>query len=99
MRESAGLAGSIKGGAEEVLYHEKCVPDPSALVEVGADSEVHLSAQELSDKYGESERWGEHPLHSRVDWRMEVENGDTLQGYWEWAVSRIQMAAEDSATA
>ena len=26
--------------------------------------------------------WSEHPLAE--DWRYEVANGDTRQGFWEW---------------
>ena len=33
--------------------------------------------------------WGKHPRHSRTDWRNEVENGDTMLGYWEWVLCRL----------
>ena len=32
--------------------------------------------------------WGEHPDHPVSDWRSEVDNGDTRQGYWEWVESQ-----------
>lgn len=28
---------------------------------------------------------GECPAYPKEDWRTEVANGDTLQGYWDWA--------------
>ena len=35
--------------------------------------------------------WGEHPKHSKSDWKYEVENGDTMLGYWEWVQCRLEM--------
>ena len=40
------------------------------------------------DSYGGY--WGEHPDHPVSDWRYEVDNGDTRQGYWEWAQSQSE---------
>lgn len=49
-----------------------------------------LSAEELADKYaGEDGSWGEHPIFRRQEWREEVANDDTLQGYWAWVVSKL----------
>ena len=49
-----------------------------------------LSAEELEDKYaGEDGSWGEHPIFRRQEWREEVANDDTLQGYWAWVVSKL----------
>ena len=50
-----------------------------------------LSAEELAQKYaGEDGSWGQHPIHRRSDWREEVANDDTLQGYWSWVVSKLE---------
>lgn len=50
-----------------------------------------LSAEELAQKYaGEDGSWGQHPVHRRSDWREEVANDDTLQGYWSWVVSKLE---------
>lgn len=36
--------------------------------------------------------WGEHPAYPVKDWRYQVANGDTRQGYWEWVVSELELA-------
>ena len=43
-----------------------------------------LAVREWKWKY-----WAnEHPDHPMSDWRSEVINNDTRQGYWEWATQR-----------
>lgn len=37
--------------------------------------------------------WGEHPDYPVEDWRREVGNDDTRQGYWEWVESQLEAAA------
>lgn len=32
--------------------------------------------------------WGEHPHHPVENWKYEVVNGDTRQGYWDWVAIR-----------
>ena len=45
-----------------------------------------LAVREWRWKYG---YWAdEHPDHPMSDWRSEVINNDTRQGYWEWATQR-----------
>ena len=52
--------------------------------------DASLSAEELADKYaGEDGSWGQHPIFRRQEWREEVANDDTLQGYWAWVVSKL----------
>lgn len=34
--------------------------------------------------------WKEHPDHPVEDWKYEVINDDTRQGYWEWVHEREQ---------
>ena len=52
--------------------------------------DASLDAEELADKYaGEDGSWGEHPIFRRQEWREEVANDDTLQGYWAWVVSKL----------
>jgi len=36
---------------------------------------------ELRNVYG---HWGEHPNHLLKEWKLEVSEGDTRLGYWEW---------------
>lgn len=41
--------------------------------------------QGLVEKYGgERGQWGEDASHPRSDWSVDVANGDTSVGYWEW---------------
>jgi hypothetical protein len=55
------------------------------------DSE--LSPSELSDKYDKIGEWGEHPEHGAADWRLEVAEGLTRRGYWDWVACKLE---EDS---
>ena len=32
--------------------------------------------------------WTSHPDHPIEDWRSEIANDNTRQGYWEWAFQR-----------
>jgi len=44
--------------------------------------------------YGQS-YWEEHPDHPSEDWKYEVSNGDTRQGYWSWVRSKIEQSRSD----
>jgi len=43
--------------------------------------------QRFKDKAG---YWTEYPEHPVEDWRAEIANDDTRQGYWEWVADRIE---------
>jgi len=48
------------------------------------------TAEDLSNAYaGPNGTWGEHPYYTRADWRQEVENDDTILGYWAWVEARL----------
>lgn len=49
---------------------------------------MKVTSSELSDMHGGY--WGEHPAYPVVDWKYEVDNGDTRQGYWEWVEGRLE---------
>ena len=34
--------------------------------------------------------WAEYPDYPKADWKYEVENDDTHQGYWEWVENQIE---------
>ncbi|WP_116827187.1 MULTISPECIES: hypothetical protein [Pseudomonas syringae group] len=53
------------------------------------EPDIGLDALQLSTKYSAA---GEHGLYTKEDWRYEVLNCDTLQGYWNWAASKIECA-------
>ncbi len=38
----------------------------------------------------DSDAWGDCAQHPRSDWMLDVLNGDTLSGYWEWVLSRAE---------
>ncbi len=40
---------------------------------------------ELLERFG---YWGEHPDYPLSDWRYEVTNDHTRQGYWNWVIER-----------
>jgi hypothetical protein len=46
------------------------------------------SATELRHTIGDGSMWNSHPKHDVSDWRDEVDNADTVLGYWEWAAAR-----------
>ena len=41
--------------------------------------------------------WKSHPRFPRQDWMYEVENGDTILGYWEWVWVELEKSAVPSA--
>ena len=57
------------------------------LVRVKADAQF---AHE--DKLGWNDAWGEHPAHSRQEWRQEVGSEATQRGYWEWVAAKLEEA-------
>ena len=49
-----------------------------------------LGAEQLANKYDNNANGrGEHPVFTRCDWRMAVEEQENLNGYWTWVVSEI----------
>ena len=36
--------------------------------------------------------WNEHPDFPSADWRYEVADRETRQGYWEWVKDKIEQA-------
>jgi hypothetical protein len=44
-----------------------------------------MTINQLIEKFGgDHGYWGEHPNFPVQDWKNEVSNNDTKQGYWEW---------------
>jgi len=54
-----------------------------------AQVQIALGATRMAGE-AEGMYWGQHPDHPVEDWQAEVANGDTRQGYWEWAYQREQ---------
>ena len=40
--------------------------------------------------------WGEHPKYSKGDWRYEIDNNDTVLGYWEWVYMKLEGEESES---
>jgi hypothetical protein len=53
-----------------------------------------LSVEQLDEKYN-PEGGGEHPLFTRLDWRHEVYDENTVVGYWQWVYCRLCESVND----
>ena len=54
--------------------------------------EHKLDPEALRAKYdsiNKTQDWSEHPLYDHAHWRSAVADEDTLQGYWEYVVDKI----------
>jgi hypothetical protein len=45
-----------------------------------------MTAQQLREKYGAAG----HPEHTKAGWKFDVENDNTLSGYWDWVLDHIE---------
>ncbi|MCY1456568.1 hypothetical protein D9M71_737970 [compost metagenome] len=72
------------------VYSEDCPNEAVEVFEVGAEdllkapADHGLTAEQLDEKY----EGDQHPRFTRTDWRMEVVEGSTLFGYWQWVERR-----------
>ena len=41
--------------------------------------------------YRDKASWEDHKLFRRVDWIVEVQNGDTQLGYWDWVIHCLEI--------
>ena len=48
----------------------------------------HDIVKEIYDVFADSV-WAEHPTYSLADWKYEVANNDTRQGYRDWLYNMI----------
>lgn len=55
-----------------------------------SSQDATLTAEQLDDKYN-PDGGGEHPLHSRGDWREAVDQLDTISGYWDWVAHQLSI--------
>ena len=65
------------------------------------DLEPHdrdLGRLELEDKYDDGMGGGEHPLHTRSQWKHCVAEDDTASGYWDWVYHMVQSEDEPDET-
>lgn len=59
--------------------------------------ELALSPEQL-DEYYNPEGDGEHPIFTRLAWRLDVVREDTLSSYWAWVANQIDGAYQDLMT-
>lgn len=64
-------------------------PDAGELLDA-IKAEHVLTEDELNDKYSD-DKWGNHPLYPSADWRAEVDNEETRQGYWAWVLHNMDI--------
>jgi hypothetical protein len=59
---------------------------------------LSLSATEkgIEIKWEPDSHWDEHPNWSVEDWKNEISNDDTRQGYHEWVRSKIEQMLEEA---
>ena len=49
-----------------------------------SDEDSETTLEDYIECHSDRGIWGEHDFYPRSDWRDEVANEDTSQGYWEW---------------
>jgi len=68
---------------------------PGATVTQDTRSDDRLTGQELANRYiGPDGSWGQHPTHTLEDWKSEIEEENTRQGYWDWVAYMLAGASE-----
>lgn len=67
--------------------------DDAPLWLVGSDD--GMTADELDERYNPNGD-GEHPRHTRNDWRDAVSSETTISGYWAWVVYMLLSDATDT---
>lgn len=63
--------------------------------------DIYKSDQELDQagllaKYADAEGWGEHPEHTRAEWKERVAEEDTESGYWEWVAHNVRCDIQEA---
>ena len=50
----------------------------------------HPDIVQFIEKHSKGQgHWSDHPDYPIEDWRLEIKNNDTRQGYWEWVYSQV----------
>ncbi len=68
--------------------------DPGGTVPSGECPECHALCYPVEPEE-EKDVWGESEKYPRADWKYEVANGDTNQGYWDWVRNKKMLAADE----
>lgn len=79
---------SLGDGTNPVIDVEVINCTPAPVVPHDRD----LGRLELETKYtsDNGDGWGRHPTYTREDWMRDVQNEDTVAGYWDWVYNSLQ---------
>lgn len=69
--------------------------NPVAPLELISHLDILLCADGLEAQYSPN-GGGSHPRFTRADWRADVENEDTISGYWACVSSELRMLATEA---
>lgn len=50
---------------------------------------------ELSEKYDEPGKWGQHPTYTMTLWQTEILNSQTRRGYWDWVSCKLEVESAE----
>lgn len=66
----------------------------SAIAEIAPKSEIVPNS--IESLIAEQGTWGDHPIHRRGDWIIEVASHSTQRGYWDWVAASIEQNEGES---
>ena len=102
--DSTGCDGDLtvcsKSAVEALAAVVRSKTTGAAMPALAVISETNLQPSELSEKYDEPGKWGQHPMHTMALWQMEVSRSETRRGYWDWVACKLEEeSAEESHSA
>jgi len=62
-------------------------------IEVCNDIKTNIKIDHMQEKHGGV--WGEYHDYPVDDWKYQVANSETRQGYWEWVLGSMDADGED----
>jgi hypothetical protein len=83
----SAIAYLVNEWFDDVLRSDSTWPDRMVSAEHGSPGVGVVAGHRRPD-----DLWAEDPKHPRSDWRYEVNNEDTLLGYWDWVRSMKEAA-------
>lgn len=87
--KEAGIPGDIAPLETESQFLARIITELHAkAVAASQQDESDESDADMVMKQCGDDRWGECDQYPRSNWEYEVDNGDTVAGYWDWVVSQ-----------
>ena len=93
---TVAMVGATGAVGETLLEILGGAPDHSAADTEALTCAIRTAAVAALVVDSGGDLWGAHPNYPKSDWRYEVENGDTMLGYWEWVHCKLEEAEIDS---